>query len=303
MKGVYKIPLPSDVSPSDHPPVKRLLASLARGAQYSISVIDAPLIVGELDGAACGHTHPAQYARHREAARYCVIEAHGGKEKSRAPLKSKATPPPPLTADQCRKRLAEAEIDMRLLRSRLPDRMRRNYAPEAYYARELHIDAEFEQREQATCAAMAAEGANVAYTSPQSRYLARRKRRRVIGAAVARIASQVGGISKYFRPGKEQYEIMDRAVGCRVKRVSELNSREQERGWFDAMLWSYADAHYRTHEEKFAAAQRETTGPRPSIAVEWDETKRASISDHWCEMLRLAIEREGLRTRTLAAVA
>lgn len=333
MIGVYKIPLPPDVSPSDHPSVKRLLASLDKAAQHTVNVIEAPLIIrdGTRTAAAKVSTgYGCESYYQADATRYCVIKAHGGKAKSKAPLKSKATPPAPLTAEQCRKRLAEAE---ETLRYATPDHamFKRNYTPREYFQHEIAaIPAEEFAEKKAEIEEMDARFndalSGIPY-DPYGDYVRHRKHQKAIGKALARIVSQAATRidNRNFRPSTEHYAWLDQAAGRRVKRVSELNTREKESGgWFIAALSLYADGRIRDNQRRTpkpsapvwswsekaaqkAAADRQILGtqygsgqpwqppvePEPQN-VPWQGYLEAKAdTEHWREMARLAKEREG----------
>ena len=108
MNGTYRIPLPPDVEPAEHPRVKALLRAFDPGATVSIKRIEGKLSIHGLNGCNGAHGSIAEGPfKGCEAEHYAEITATGGKPRKRA-AHVKWHPPAPINAERAAKQ-AEKE--------------------------------------------------------------------------------------------------------------------------------------------------------------------------------------------------
>ena len=165
-------------------------------------------------------------------------------------LKPEPVPDTPTEA-QVRRRLAEAQVDASVAREALRRHMRNNYTPE-HIGRWIPGD-----------------------------YVAERRRMRAVGRAAACILARNGHTWNAWRWSHADYADMDRAVGHKVRRESNLPASTTG-GWLRAMLREWARC--RSVERREAP---EPYWPVPALEA-WGAVASAQIEvEYQTEMLRL----------------
>jgi hypothetical protein len=121
----------------------------------------------------------------------------------------------------------------------------------------------------------------------------KRERQRKFGRGLARIMSMRSGrdcdvrpVNKYYPLKLDIYAELDKLVGGRIMRVSELRTNEAEKGYWHTIIGRYADGHYGTKPEPFKHSE-----PQGAALLAELETAKADV-EFWRELELLSGQRE-----------
>lgn len=144
-----------------------------------------------------------------------TIHAEGRmKRRKWKPAKVSLGPSEPLTAEQCRKRARQSHASLGVLKDHFANKLARwRYSPDCYFRSYQHTD-DVERR---------------------------RKLGRVLAVicAMGKRGRMVGGL-QHIIPTKADYRLLDEVMGFKVLRLSDLNTHQAERGYFESIVRKYA---------------------------------------------------------------